>query len=289
MTNSTARAAILVGAIAVLASCSSSHSAAPPGSPASAGRSPSSTGAKPPRADGSYGVRIVNVMPAGSAPLDVLTGDPTTGRKVVSGLAPGKVSDYVSLPVGAGSNFVESAGKQLGLVLPPRTAGDRMTLAVGTDTGGGAITEWEEAHGAVVNATGQIGTNPTTAPAGQATIIASNLGGGSTVTGVALGQPGKGCLAEPGSSGDSREMAGPDVRFAAQPGTAQLAWFTDTACTAEQVSASAQSDLRAGEYAYAFSWLADATHVRIIVVPVAASGAGTAGVATSADGPTLSP
>lgn len=236
-------------------------------------------------------MRFVSLMPPGDAPVDVVSGDAATGKKLLSGLQPGTVSDYLAVP-NTGHAFLVSDGQTLATLTYP-SGGARQTVAIGMDDNGTAVnTEFVEQAGKVTSTAGDVGVDSLDVPDGKTLVLASGLGNASLSAmtdggdGFLLGQPGKGCLGGPGQSGDSKSTVGTQVNFYADPGTADLAWFGDLSCS-DAVSAPAHVTLAAGQYAYAFTWFADATHLHLLYVPVQASGSGTAGVVDSGDGLTF--
>jgi hypothetical protein len=294
--------------IALLATAALALSACGGGGSGSSGRT--STAGKPGgrSAAGSVQMRFVNLLPPGSAPVDVVSGPvsvgnpvsgaPVTGAlaagtKVVTGLTAGTVSDWLAVPSN-GVVWMQSAGKVLNIVTYPKSAGDRTTVGVGMDENAAVNTnEYEERDGKVAGSSGTVGgTNPLTAPAGKNLIIGNGLGNGipsksSSGYSFTLGRVGKGCLDSPGRTTDSGPTVGAEVPFFADPGAVDLAWFADPRCR-QADSATVHVTLDPGEQAYAFTWFSDATHLRLLFVPVRKAGAGNAGVIDSGPGPVFS-
>jgi|GEM_PF-4454825 len=243
-------------------------------------------------------MRFVVLVPPGTAAVDVAAGsDPASAKPVASGLQPGTVSDYVAVPTND-QVMVEVGGHRVGTITFPQQ-GQRQTVAIGMDaTGSFALSEFREKDGRVVGVAGDMvgtsgvsGGDANAVPAGKALVIGNGLGNGKIAadSGFTLGQPGKGCLAQPGTTADTsgiRSVVGGTVDFYAEPGTLELAWFADTDC-ANVASASARASLSAGQEAYGFTWFTDPTHLRLLLVPVTTAGSGKEGVVDSGDGPPL--
>lgn len=284
------RLALLVVTAFALAACGGATKRSPsvqlPGSGAAGAANPAAASG-----GATVQMRFVSLMPPGDAPVDVVSGDAATGKKLLSGVQAGAVSDYIAVPT-TGPTFLVSDGQTLATLTYP-SGSVRQTVAIGMDGSGSAVnTEFVERAGKVTSTAGDVGVDALDVPAGKALVLASGLGNGSLSAmsdggdGFLLGQPGKGCLGGPGQSGDSKSTVGTQVNFYADPGAADLAWFGDLSC-ADAVSAPAHVTLAAGQYAYAFTWFADATHLHLLYVPVQASGSGTAGVVDSGEGPTF--
>lgn len=233
-------------------------------------------------------IRFVDVTPPGSTSVDVVSGDPATGTVLLSDLASGDVSDYVPVPTTQQTWLVQN-GHTIGAVTYPTTTGDRMTVVVGLDRNGdGTHTSFEERNGTVTDTFGDVGTEGVDLPSGKAMLFASGVGLGAHEGSVELGQPGKGCLDGPDQKGDVKSTLGTLVNFWAEPGTQNLAWFTDLAC-AKPMSTPLPTSLGAGQEAYAIAHFADDTHLALLYVPVTAAGGGKDGVSDSTLGPTYDP
>ena len=271
-----------IGAAALVVAACSGGGGGGRGSPLTLG----SSGSVAPVAAGGGGsvqMRFVILMPPGGAPVDVVSGDPTSGQKVLSGLQPGSVSDYVAVPTN-GQTFLVSNGTTLSTLSYPN-AGAQQTVAIGMDSSGSATsTEFVEQGGKVTATSGDVGTDSLDLPDGKALILGSGIGNASLADGLLIGQPGQGCLAGPSQSGDSKSTLGAQVDYFADPGPADLAFFDDLSCATPQTG-SAHVTLTAGEMAYAFSWFADSSHLHLLFLPVQEGKSGKDGLVDSGDGP----
>jgi hypothetical protein len=186
--------------------------------------------------------------------------DSSSELKPIADLKLGEPTEY--LPMKSGSTM--SIGGAPLLDFPATGAGERQTIAIGTNAAGKLeATGFIEKDGKV---TGEFGTSrllDSQAPKDdKATVFGSGIGLGTSKDhkSMTLGVPGKGCL------GDKAVTDKNHVAYPADPGDIELGWFADADCKTA-AGDTTNVTLKAGQQAYAFAWSTSA-EPKLIFIPI---------------------